>query len=162
MSIPVWQGFDLDVAIFEEDDSGNPIGMSDPTKYVPDTDTPLFTYCFFQEATVNGELEATRRPVLGRSAKKIVADQYVYTCSVNSFFFLRREVDRTKVFHREQRLRIVMRYFNLIREHEHNNYQYILVNAIAKNFTIGGSENDIHNASCTFWAEDVIEHSNES
>lgn len=153
----VWHGTNIEVAIFEEDDNGNPIGMSNPEMYDPSTDTPILTYCFWQNVTINGELEMTRRPVTARPFKSIVTQEYEYDAQVRHFYFKKSEINRTKIFNRDAPLRIVMRAYDpsmIPAAGESIDENHVLKHARAKSFTVESQENEIAEANASFWAEE--------
>lgn len=154
----VYTGNDLDVGIFQEDSSGNPIGIADAARWNVDTDTPLLSYCFFDTVEVSASLVLQKRPATGDPFQRIVTQQYDYSARVGNLYFKQQEADRLILFNRETRLRIYMRHYNVYQED-----QQILIHAIGA--TIGITTpvgNEICTVHAEFQAEEYTDYKNAS
>lgn len=82
----VWQAGDGRIAFFEEDSSGNAIGLADQNAYDPLTDTPLFEPCFHQNTTIRSTMSTQRRPVTGRARRKITREIHEYSATTDYLY----------------------------------------------------------------------------
>lgn len=152
-------GFDLEALIFLEDANGNPIGQQNELLYEPATDSPLLSYCFWSRVSVDGNLEATRRPVTGGTHKVIVPQQYIYTASIDNMFLKEVELNQNNLFNRSVRLRILTqlyapRYGGPWRS---GRVVKILKHAVGQSWREQSQENGIVQGSAIFWAEECID-----
>lgn len=140
----VWTGLDADVDVYLEDENGDAITSGGT----------VITYCYWQNFSVRALLEQVRRPVTGRSRKKIVNRAYEYEASVDHFYFRKSdELNLTEIFNREQPLQFVVRMRKEYQTSEEGE-THTLKRAFANGFDITGQENDIIIASAKFSAED--------
>lgn len=87
-----WVSEQGQVFFFEEDPSGTPIGLADPLEFKPETDTPLFKPCLHEDTSISGQVETTRRPVTGRTVRKIVRQAFEYQASI-SYLYADKETE---------------------------------------------------------------------
>lgn len=157
----VWTGNNLSVLMFEEDSNGDPIGLGDPSSYDPDTDTPLLDYCFFEDAKVDKELQAQRRPVTGRPHLKITTRQYGYVMTVGHLYFedQKAEFSDTNIFERTKRFTLIMFYCDeqdfFARLDEPREESHVLRHAIAKSSSLSSKKgNSLAQGNAIFWGEE--------
>lgn len=142
----VWTGQDAIVDVYLDDGEGNRVSGG-----------PILSYCYWQDFSINAQMEQQRRPVTGRSKLKITNRAYTYDAQVSHFYFRKSEEIRlTDVFNREQAIQFEV---TLDKPHYSGTAPFeadahTLKIAKNSNWRITGDENDILVATANFAAEE--------
>lgn len=154
MKYAVWTGNDLFAMVFKEDANGNPIGVSDANDPDPFTDSPIYTYCIVDTASISGSHAVTRRGSTGRKHRKLVGSDFEFECSVGNMYLRKEELDRENVFERNKRLSVYFVFLNYMRQPTTQKEWHRLAHSLASSFNITSSENDLCKCSATIQAEE--------
>lgn len=147
----VWTGQDLTVNIYRDDGAGNRLNAAG-SPFVEGVDSPLLTYCYFQNVTVRAAVPTRRIPITGRKHRKILRDAYEYDANVSYFYFQKsKEWNVDQIFNREKPLQIDMFLYDPVSQNDSDHH--ILKVAYAEEVSFNGRENDILEGSAKFIAE---------
>lgn len=155
MKYAVWTGNDLFAMVFEEDESGNVVGIASESDPNPFTDTPLFTYCIVESAGIEGSANIARRPSTGRKKKKLVSsEEFEYTASVTHMYLKIDELDKNNVFIRDKYIAIYFVFLSYMKQPSTNKEWHAVLRCKANSFSIESRENGIATCSAEFMAEE--------
>jgi hypothetical protein len=152
---PAWTGYELYVRLFKvaNEFPYSVVGMQNPLVYNANTDIALLNYCFWQTANVSGTIESQRISITDRPVKRIISDEFIYSCQVNSFFCMQAEIERTQVFNRRLRFHIVMFHYATGSARKAYMEQATLYLACPISFRLNGTENGVSSYDVEFAAE---------
>lgn len=106
----VWTGLDALVKVFFLDENGNRSNFKGPvTGSNGSNPDPVVNYCYFQNTSLNSETPYIRRPVTGRSNKRILIETDEWELTVEHFYLGHSyEFDPLQIFSRDRKLELVL------------------------------------------------------
>lgn len=142
--IASWTHHDVRAFFVQEDANGVPIGIANPLAFDPETEmaASLFEYAFVESINVVITMDATRRPVLGRAAKKITVDDYEAQCSISGLHFRLNEIKLTTIFNRQFRFRLFYDLSNPLKiPLETNIEQHVFSHCVGQSLNLQSADN---------------------
>lgn len=139
-----WTHHDVRAFFVAEDTNGDPIGIADHLAFDPATEMAysLFEYAFVESINVVITPDATRRPVLGRAAKKITVDDYEAQCQISGLHFRLNEINLTTIFNRQFRFRLFYDLSNPLKfPLETNIEQHVFLHCVGSGLNLQSADN---------------------
>lgn len=106
----IWTGLDADVLLYLSNAAGERVNAAG-TPWV-DSDGTILQYCFFQGATLTGDITYSRRPVTGRPTRRILESTLFEPELTVTYFFLSKssQINLSQIFNKEQYLEVILRF----------------------------------------------------
>lgn len=147
----IWQFYQCDVLIYLEASDGSLLNDDGSPAEDEGSAVPLSINCYMEGVTVKGTLESERRPVTGRSKKKITTRAYEYSLQAEYLYIDKdTQLDLANIFNRQQRLRLVL----ACTEPGVVTQKHTLYTACAISWELSGSDNESLIFQSQFEAED--------
>lgn len=162
-AIATWTHNDVRAFFVQEDANGDPIGIANHLAFDPATEMAfsLFEYAFVESISVAINFDATRRPVLGRTARKITVDDYEAQCQISGLHFRLNEIRLSTIFNRQFRFRLFYDLDNPLKVPSDNNRnieQHVFLHCVGQGLNLQSADNASVVNSVTIIAEEYYQN----